>query len=94
MELDSADQALRAASVLRDGALLRDAVSRLYYAVFHAARAALLVDGRHAKTHSGQLTLFTTTFGPAPTARSLLELRIEADDGVEPSRSTTRGCRP
>lgn len=41
-ELGSAAQALRAASMLLDAGLGRDAVSRLYYAIFHAARAALL----------------------------------------------------
>jgi uncharacterized protein (UPF0332 family) len=61
-----------------------DAASRLYYAVFHAARAALTVRGRYAKTHSGQITAFETTFGREPLLRRLFELRGKADYGRDP----------
>lgn len=45
------------------GELLRnghhdDAVSRAYYAAFHAAQAALLFEGQTAETHRGVVTLF------------------------------------
>lgn len=62
-ELATAAEALREASALLDLGLSRGAVSRLYYAVFHAARAALVSCGLHAKTHSGQLTRFVATSG-------------------------------
>ncbi|MEJ7702736.1 MAG: HEPN domain-containing protein [Geodermatophilaceae bacterium] len=75
----AANDAFRAAVALVELALYRDAVSRLYYAVFHAARAALICHGLQAKTHSGQLDRFAVTFGPAPVVARLLELRIDAD---------------
>lgn len=78
-ELDNAANALRAAAVLLEAGLPMDAVSRLYYAVFHAARAALLSRNRHAKTHSGQITQFTRTFGKEALLSELLEQRINAD---------------
>jgi len=35
-----------------------DAVSRSYYAAFHAAQAALISEGQEADTHKGVVTLF------------------------------------
>ena len=35
-----------------------DAVSRAYYAAFHAAQAALISEGHEADTHKGVVTLF------------------------------------
>lgn len=35
-----------------------DAVSRAYYAAFHAAQAALLTEGQRGETHKGLITLF------------------------------------
>lgn len=35
-----------------------DAVSRAYYAAFHAAQAALLTEGQRPQTHRGVVTLF------------------------------------
>jgi len=35
-----------------------DAVSRAYYAAYHAAQAALLTEGQQAETHRGAVTLF------------------------------------
>ena len=35
-----------------------DAVSRAYYAAFHASQAVLLTEGQHADTHKGLVTLF------------------------------------
>lgn len=78
-ELGAAAEAHRAASTLLDAGLPRDAASRLYYAVFHAARAALMSRGRSVKTHAGQRVVFEYTFGAAPVLARLLELRIDAD---------------
>lgn len=83
VELEAARQAVRAARVLIDASGLRDAVSRLYYSVFHATRAALLVRGLHAKTHSGQITTYEQTFGKDPLLGQLFRLRGEADYGFE-----------
>ena len=37
---------------------LDDAVSRAYYAAFHAAQAALLTEGQRGESHRGVVTLF------------------------------------
>jgi uncharacterized protein (UPF0332 family) len=39
-----------------------DAVSRAYYAVFHAAQGLLLTEGERAETHKGVVTLFGLLF--------------------------------
>lgn len=52
-EMRLADNALRAARLALDAELLEDASSRLYYAVFHAARACTTLKRLHSKTHSG-----------------------------------------
>ncbi len=82
-ELQRADQALRAARLLLGADAPEDATSRLYYAVFHAARAALTVQGRYARTHSGQITLFSELMGPAPILGRLFTLRGYADYSTE-----------
>ncbi len=89
-ELRRAQQALREARLLIDADSLEGAVSRLYYAVFHATRAALVVAGRSARTHSGQVSMFTETYGAAPVLGRLLELRARADYGFG-ELSATRG---
>ena len=39
-----------------------DAVSRAYYAVYHATQALLLTEGQRAETHRGVITLFGLLF--------------------------------
>ena len=80
-------EALTAAEVLLDRDLRRDATSRLYYAAFHAARAALATAGEYAKSHAGQVGMFIRRFGDAPILGQLLDLRGKADYG-EPGRFT------
>jgi uncharacterized protein len=53
-----ARRALRAAETLRAERLPEDAVSRAYYAVLHAAKAALLARETVAETHAGVRRLF------------------------------------
>ena len=53
-------KALRAAETLSDNGLPEDAVSRAYYAVLHAARAALMSKGVTARTHTGVRRQFGT----------------------------------
>lgn len=61
--LRRADESLEAARVLLQNNFLRDAVSRAYYAVFHAAQAALATqDVRMPKRHSGVISLFGERF--------------------------------
>lgn len=50
-----------AKKLLEDGAY-DDAVSRAYYAAFHAASAVLLSEGLTAETHSGLVNLFGLHF--------------------------------
>ena len=49
--LNRANEALRAAQLLLKSGELRDAVSRAYYVIFHAARVLLNQKGITAKTH-------------------------------------------
>lgn len=78
-ELRRAERALKEAGLLLDADSLEGAASRLYYAAFHATRAALVVRGRSAKTHSGQISMFTEIYGAAPVLGRLLDLRARAD---------------
>lgn len=52
-ELKRAEAALTSAQILLTSGQLADAVSRAYYACFHAARALLLTDGTESKSHGG-----------------------------------------
>ncbi len=52
-ELAQSAEAMRAAAALIDLGLLRDAMSRLYYAVYHAALALLLTEDLEPSTHRG-----------------------------------------
>lgn len=79
-----ADQALRSARLLLSEKVLEDAASRLYYAAFHAATAALTIRGLHAKTHTGLVHMYQQTFGSAPAFGRALDLRIRADYGKSP----------
>jgi uncharacterized protein (UPF0332 family) len=57
-EIESARDALRVAEAALGMGIPRDAVSRTYYAAFHAARALLVLEGVEAKTHAGLAHLF------------------------------------
>lgn len=52
-EWAKAKAARRAATALADLGLFDDAASRLYYAAFHVASAALLTHGVQAESHGG-----------------------------------------
>jgi uncharacterized protein len=56
-ELTSADDALRVAEAALGLGIVRDAMSRGYFAAFHAARALLLLEGLEPKTHGGLAAL-------------------------------------
>src|SRR3954464_12254312 len=86
-----AHQALDAARLLNEKAFHADAVSRAYYAAFHAATALLGSIGVSAKTHDGVKSLVAQHF-VRPGALSAESARIlahaEADRGdadYEPS---------
>lgn len=74
----------------------RGAINRFYYATFYATQALLILKGKDARTHSGNLYLFREEFiqtglFPEETNQILSELfneRIESDYGPlsEPDR--------
>jgi uncharacterized protein (UPF0332 family) len=57
--LDKANESLLAADNLLSANFHSVAVSRMYYACFYAASAALLLKEIHAKSHSGVLKMFS-----------------------------------
>jgi len=52
-EIQAARDALAVSTAALSLGIHRDAMSRAYYAVFHAARALLLLEGVEPKTHAG-----------------------------------------
>jgi hypothetical protein len=56
-ELARADEELAAARTLLDAGLFRPAMTRAYYAVFHAARALLFHEALEPRSHEGVLHL-------------------------------------
>lgn len=60
--LEKAERKLEVAEKLLRSDDYEDAVSRAYYAVFHAAQALLLTEGERAETHKGVVTLFGLFF--------------------------------
>lgn len=61
-EWDKAQEALREASVLLEKKLPSGAISRAYYAVFHAGKALLLTEGLETRSHQGLGQLFSLHF--------------------------------
>jgi len=59
---EKAAQALSDAELLLENGSVEAAVNRGYYAVFQAARAALLTKGERPKTHSGVIQRFSYHF--------------------------------
>jgi uncharacterized protein (UPF0332 family) len=57
-ELARADKSLRAARILLENQLYEDCVSRSYYAVLHAAKAALIKIGVEAESHQAVRRMF------------------------------------
>ena len=60
--IESAEERLEAARVLMKRKLFKDAISRAYYAIFQAARAALATKKLDAHKHSGVISLFNQHF--------------------------------
>lgn len=57
-ELERAKKALKASKLLLDSGLFEDSISRAYYAVLHAAKAALTLKGIDIDTHEGVKRMF------------------------------------
>ncbi|MDI6654445.1 MAG: HEPN domain-containing protein, partial [Candidatus Hydrothermarchaeota archaeon] len=62
LHLKKAHQKLQATEVLLNNGLYADAVSRAYYAMFHATKAVLLLKGVKPKTHVGVIKEFGLEF--------------------------------
>ena len=60
--IQKAESKLKVAKKLFKSGDYEDAVSRAYYAVFHAAQALLLSEGEKAESHKGVVTLFGLLF--------------------------------
>ncbi len=60
--MQKAENKLKVAERLLGAGDYEDAVSRAYYAVFHATQALLLTEGQKAESHKGAITLFSLLF--------------------------------
>lgn len=60
--LKKAEGRLKAAELLLEKGYLEDAVSRAYYSMYNAAKAALATKKKDAKTHKGLIALFGKEF--------------------------------
>lgn len=86
-EMERAYEALQAAQLLFENGFVKDAISRLYYALLSSIRALLLTKGLEPKSHEGALRLFGLHFvkGGIFEARDshafskLMKFREEAD---------------
>jgi uncharacterized protein (UPF0332 family) len=79
-ELALSDEELRAADALMAAGLARVALTRGYFAVFHAIRARLYADGHEPRSHSGTLHLFNLHYvksGRFAAATSRLIARLQ-----------------
>jgi uncharacterized protein (UPF0332 family) len=90
-EVRRGGEALESAEILLRAGKYSDAISRAYYAVFHYARALLLMMGEEARTHAGverllQRDLVREGRMDPDVARlfsRLLQYRIDADYASE-----------
>ncbi len=93
--IELAEEELSSAKLLLQNSKLRDAISRAYYSMFHAAKALLLMKGLNPRKHSGVIRMFGLHFVDegflervyAKYLTSAFSLRSKADYDVyyEPS---------
>jgi uncharacterized protein (UPF0332 family) len=79
-EIDLADEELRAADALLAAGIHRVALTRAYFAVFHAIRARLYAEGLEPRSHGGAQQLFNLHFvrpGRYDAATSRLVARLQ-----------------
>ena len=60
--IESAYKTYKAAKILADNGFWDSAVNRLYYALFYAVNALLVINGIHSKSHSGMKSQFSIHF--------------------------------
>jgi uncharacterized protein (UPF0332 family) len=98
-ELERARREIAAARALIDAGFPEKAVSAAYYAVFHAAVAALLVLGETRSKHSGVLSAFGRLVikeggfdrEVGAVRRRLFERRNDVEYGLEPASAEEAG---
>ena len=86
-ELHRAEEALTAADLLFENHLYKDAVSPLYYVLYHTVRGLLLSEGLEPRSHEGALRLLGLHFvkkeilapGDSHVFSRLMKYREEAD---------------
>lgn len=87
VRLEHAEECLSAAKSLRETENHKSAANRAYYAVFHAMRAVLALDGIDMKRHSGVISEFRRLYiktgvfdlGLSQVISSLFEIRTDSD---------------
>lgn len=62
LRLERAFIALDSANNSLDGGFYGDSISSSYYAMFHATKALIILEGKDAKTHSGVLQVLNKKF--------------------------------
>ncbi len=93
LHIDEAERCLAEAQLLLTSSYLGGAVNRSYYAMFHAATAALLHRGIKRRSHEGVIAAFGQTFAKPgivdtrfhKSFAKAFDLRLESD-----YRPTTR----
>lgn len=60
--IESARKTFEAARVLAENEFWNSAINRLYYALFYAVNALLVLNGIHAKSHSATKSQFSLLF--------------------------------
>jgi uncharacterized protein (UPF0332 family) len=89
-ELAHADESLKAGALLIENRLYREALPKLYYALFHALRALLFTEGLEPRSHEGVSHLFNLHFVRTGHFsderhrfyRRLMKYRHEAEYGI------------
>lgn len=61
-EINRAEEAIRAADLLFQNGFVKDAISKLYYALLYYVRGLLLTKGLEPRSHEGALRLFSLHF--------------------------------
>ena len=84
--LRTAEEKLESARILFEHGQYDDAVSRAYYAAFHAAQALLVNEGLKAETHTGVRQMFGLHFVKTKKidrrfAKYLKNLKDDREDG-------------
>ncbi|MEM3786570.1 MAG: HEPN domain-containing protein [Nitrososphaeria archaeon] len=87
LEIKNSKERLEAAELLLNNGKIVDSINRAYYAMFHAARALLLLYGIEPKTHEGVVREFSRIIveekvmdkGFAKNFRQIFETRESVD---------------